>query len=110
MDYVESYRIVGTTYGIEDYEQPGDHFCVSEKHKRFECWVNGCGIGEGYNSIVEAREFIRQDAIEALNEEIGKLSRRLFECQEAAALLKVDPLVGFKELAKSPIAKKREAK
>ena len=97
MEYIEKYIIAGTTFGIEDYEQPGDHFFPHRPHKRFKCWVIGCGICDGHDFIEEAREHLRVYAVERLADEIAKLTSRLAVCQEALTLLGDDPFASFRE-------------
>lgn len=96
MDYIEEYRVAGLRLGIEDYESPGNHFFSNREHKRFKCWVIGCGICCGHDAIEEAREHIRTYAIERLTNEKVELQARLSICQDAVALLENDPLSSFR--------------
>ena len=55
--YREQFCVGTSTFGIEDYEQRGDHFFPDLPHKRFHLWRNGCGIGQA-DTIDEARKII----------------------------------------------------
>ena len=85
-DYRETYEFAGTTYGIEDHEQPGDHFFphhyTEGKSKRFQCWRNGCGIG-GHDTLREARLHLLNYALGSFDSEVKKIQARLSDIMEA---------------------------
>lgn len=81
-NYREQYELAGSTYGIEDYEQPGKHFMPDLATHRFHCWLNGCGIGY-HDTLQEARLHIFGYAIKRLGSEVRKITTRLTEIEEA---------------------------
>lgn len=55
IDYIEEWTVLGSRYGIEDYDQPGNHFMPEMHHRRFCLWQNGCSFGRA-DTIEEARK------------------------------------------------------
>ena len=85
-DYRETYEFADTTYGIEDHEQPGDHFFpqdyASGKSKRFHNWCGGGGIGS-HDTLREARIHLLNYALSKFDNEVKKIQSRLSEIEEA---------------------------
>jgi hypothetical protein len=88
--YVETYKINGVEFGIEDHKDGApaddhffhDHF-LKGRTKRFHCWRGGCGIGESH-SLNEARLIIRDYA---LKRETEKRDVALDEARNCSAVV-----------------------
>lgn len=95
--YVESYTFTDTRYGIEDFQAPGKHWSLHYKNRRFKCWVGGCGICDGHDTLEEARQHIREYAIDKCKSEVEHLQGRINLCQNVVDKLESDPMQDFKE-------------
>jgi hypothetical protein len=85
--YLETFRIRGLpTLGIEDYEQPGEHFMPNSDHKRYQLWSGGCGIGQA-DTLEEARNKVLAFAKLRLIEQIAPLEKKTREIKQSIALL-----------------------
>lgn len=85
-DYVETYKLpVAGTFGIEDHEEPGDHFFPDDyksgERKRFCCWVGGCGIGN-FETRDAAYRHLESFAKQRLNDHAIELKQRLLLVEE----------------------------
>ena len=78
--YAETFSINGRAYGIEDYEQPGDHFFPDLPHKRFKLWVGGASIGE-HNLLGEARKALHGYAVSLVTAEYHGHQERMVRAQ-----------------------------
>lgn len=89
--YIETYLINGHTYGIEDYEQIGDHLMPKDlQHKRFQLWLNGGGMGQ-FDDINEARKLLHSHALCQMNAEYRGHKERADNAQRALQKLGDDP-------------------
>lgn len=97
-DYVETFVVPrgrhDCTYGIEDFEVPGDHFMPfryeNGECKRFMLWSGGCGIGEA-DTLEEARQLLQAFIVSQLHVECGVLRETLVRNQAALDWLGGDP-------------------
>jgi hypothetical protein len=81
--YLESYLIPGLgELNIEDYNQSGDHFMPEKKHKRFQCWSGGCGIGQ-YDTLDVARQNLFRYARDTLLNKESTLIENLHEIRDS---------------------------
>lgn len=49
-NYIKEYKVLGTTYGIEDFRSLGEHFfngkdSSGKPHPHFMLWARGCRVG-----------------------------------------------------------------
>lgn len=88
--YCEEFSIGGRTYGIEDYEKPGDHFFPENPHKRFRLWVAGGGCGQA-DTIEEARKLLHTYAVSQTNAECHGHQERMVSAQRTLQKLGDDP-------------------
>ena len=76
ISYIETYIILGRTYGVEDYKMPGEHFFPDRAKFRYKCWAGGCGICEGHPELETARRHIHTYARESLIADQAKVQLR----------------------------------
>ncbi len=87
--YIEKFKVGDSSFGIEDYEDgKKDHFFPQYEHKRFKCWMNGCGLCSGFDTLAEARKFLHKyiltreqtsiDGYKALLKRHEEIRERLF--------------------------------
>jgi hypothetical protein len=88
--YRETFRIGSDTYGIEDHEQPGEHFFPEERKQRFRTWHNGCGV-DWADSMYEARTLIHADAVSQARMERAGHHERVVRAQRVLDRLGDDP-------------------
>lgn len=96
VDYIECYLFGGTRYGIEDFQASGKHWSHQYENRRFKCWVGGCGICKGHNTLEEARQHIREYAIDKCQTEVEHLRGRINLCQNVVDKLESDPMQSFR--------------
>ena len=94
-NYVEEYSIKGLNLGIEDFKSPGRHFFLDQQERRFQCWVTGCGICSGHDTVEEARKHLMRYAIERFTQEAIEKQRRVSEIQDAITKLEELTYVGL---------------
>lgn len=92
--FIEQFTVAGDLYGIEDYEQPGDHFLPSLSHRRFRLWRNGGAFAQA-DRLTDARETLHQYMVAQLSEESTRLSIQLDEVDRAAHELRTRGLDAF---------------
>ena len=102
VNYIEVYDFAGRKYGIEDFDEPGAHFFTNTQKHRFKCWVSGCGICEGHDTIEQARAHIREYAVGRLTGEIIRLQSRISLCQDVVVTLEDNPMSHYKLELVSP--------
>lgn len=90
VDYIETFKIDGMVYGIEDLTAPGDHFIHTEPYSRYQLWRGGCGIGNA-DTIAEARTQIHEYAKRCVSAALKKASNRVSELTVTATKLGSDP-------------------
>ncbi len=58
--YIEKFKVGDSTFGIEDRDDGEKDHCISSlsELKRFKCWMNGCGLCSGFDTLKEARTFL----------------------------------------------------
>lgn len=88
-DYREKFLIEGHTYGIEDYEEKGNHFFPHDEHKRFRIWAGGCGIGQS-DTIEAARSLLHTYAVSEASARYHGHQERMVQAQNALAKLGED--------------------
>lgn len=86
-NYIEEFEIGNRTFGIEDFQAPGEHYFPPKQPLRFKCWVGGGSIGSEV-TIEHARERIFGYARERLDADLVETKARL------RALEKVDTKLG----------------
>lgn len=88
--YIEEYRVPtpagNVTYGIEDYEAPGDHFFpdyyFTGQCKRFRLWRSGGGFGQA-DTLQEARDKLAEYAMYNLRNDISAYKSALVRLEAA---------------------------
>lgn len=110
VDYVETYVIDGVTWGIEDYEAPGDHFFPfgykKGSRKRFNIWRGGGGCGN-FDTLDQARKRLLEYATQLAVNDKQELSAKLHMVDQALFLLSYAGLTPFKREDKS-VPRKRK--
>lgn len=99
--YIESYRIRGTLWGIEDHEdgKPAkEHFFHAEflagRRKRFECWSGGGGFGQ-CDTLEEAQALLRGYLRQRTEEDRKKAIQTVSDCDDVLEALQ-EPLARFR--------------
>jgi hypothetical protein len=86
VSYRETFIISGRRYGIEDYEEPGDHFMPDEPHQRFRLWYGGSSVG-GADTIAEARNLLHTYTVSQTSAEYHGYQERMVRAQNTLAKL-----------------------
>jgi hypothetical protein len=102
VDYIETFKILYNTFGIEDHKDgkgKDKHFFHEDfilgKRKRFEDWRSGCGIGE-FDTLEQAKKHLLAYVSADLNERMEKLIHDLEEVFAAKKQLTLKGLDSFK--------------
>jgi len=100
--YIETFVILGTEYGIEDFKDgrpSSEHFMMEERRKRkeprFQCWRGGSGIGSA-KTLALARKKIYEYAVAVAEDESAKAFATYQTAQATLKKLGNDPSFLFR--------------
>ena len=101
-NHLKEYVVLGTTYGIEDFKSPGEHFFDGKKtdgrpRPRFMLWAGGCGIGTA-KTPDEADTKLYQYILERVNNKLETAEAAVAKYKQAEyhLLMFKNNLVRFK--------------
>lgn len=95
-NYIEEYKVLGRTYGIEDFKSPGKHFFDGKDGysgkplPRFMVWSGGCGIGRR-STRREAREHLFLHIRERLLHKYTQAKKEVRLCEVTSDALGISP-------------------